>query len=121
MRQRHTEPVHAFGAVGREAWIVLADAPRIAQHLREIEVPPPVALLVLAQDRRDVGTLRVPPDRVGRDDGVARPLVHGIGQRQRHAPWRGFDAVRLTNVFQTLVVVAEPEAPYGLDRARRYL
>src|SRR5438477_2980070 len=121
MRHRHTEPVHAFGAVGREARIVLADAPRIAQHLREIEVPPPAALLVLAQDRRDVGALRVPPDRVGRYDRVARSLVDGIGQRQRHATYRGFDAVRLTDVFQTLVVVAEPETPFGLDRARRRL
>ena len=121
MRQRDAEPVHAFGAVGREARIVLADAPRVAQHLREIEVPPPVVLLVLAQDRRHVGARRVPPDRVGRDDRVGRPLVDGIGQRQRHAACRGLDAVRLADVLHALVVVAEPEAPFGLDRARRRL
>src|SRR5947208_4131088 len=88
---------------------------------REIEVPPPAALLVLAQDRRDVGAVRVPPDRVGWYDRVARSLVDGIGQRQRHAACRGFDAIRLADVFQTLVVVAEPETPFGLDRARRRL
>src|SRR5207244_4971759 len=113
--------VHACGAAGREARIVLADAPRVAQHLREIEAPPPAALLVLAQDRRDVGALRVPPDSVGRYDRVARPLVDRIGQRQRHAACRGFDAVRLADVLQTFVVVAEPETPFGLDRARRCL
>src|SRR5207244_11803284 len=78
----------------------------------------PVALLVLAQDRRYVGAFRVPPDSVGGDDGVGRPLVHRVGQRQRHATFRGLDAVRLADVLQTLVVVAEPEAPFGLDRAR---
>src|SRR5207248_285821 len=31
---------------------------------------------------------------------------------------RGFDAVRLADVLHTFVVVAEPEAPFGLNRAR---
>ncbi len=44
--------------------------------------------------------------------------MHSIGERQRHAAGRGFDAVRLADVLQTLVVVAEPEAPFGLDRPR---
>ena len=64
VRQRDTEPVHAFGAVGREARVVVADAPSVAQHLREPEVSPPVVLLVLAQDRGHVGARRVPPDCV---------------------------------------------------------
>ena len=110
VRQRDAEPVHAFGAVGREARVVLADAPRVAHHLREIEVAPPVVLLVLAQDLRHVGARRVPPERVGRDNGVGRPLVDRIGQRQRQAAFGGLDAVR-ADVVQALVVVAEPEAP----------
>jgi hypothetical protein len=32
--------------------------------------------------------------------------------------FRGFDVVRLADVLHTLVVVVEPEAPFGLDRAR---
>ena len=55
--------------------------------------------------------------RVGRDDGVGRPLVDGIGQRQRQAAFGGLDVVR-PNIVQALVVVAEPEAPLGLDRTR---
>jgi hypothetical protein len=47
----------------------LSDTPRIAHHLGEKEVPPPFALLVLAQDRRDVGARRISPESVGRDDG----------------------------------------------------
>ena len=113
MRQRDAEPVHAFGTVGREARVILADAPRVAQHLREIEVPPPVVLLVLAQDRHDLGARRVPPERVGRDDRIARPLEHGIGQRQCDAAFRGLDAVQLVNILQALVVVAERRGPTG--------
>ena len=56
----------------------------------------------------DLGALRVPPDRVGRHHGVAGPLVHRIGQRQRHAARRGFDAVRLADVLHTLVIAANP-------------
>ena len=119
MRQRDTEPVHAFGAVGREARVVLADAPRVAHHLREPEVPPPVVLLVLAQDRRHVGARRVPPDSVGRDDGVGRPLVDGIGQRQRHAAFGGLDGVVPADVVRALVGFPEPEAPLRLDRGSR--
>ena len=33
VRQRDTEPVHAFGAIGREARVVLADAPGVAHNL----------------------------------------------------------------------------------------
>jgi hypothetical protein len=51
VRQRQAEPVHAFGAVGREARIVLADAPRIAHHLGEKQVSRPVVLLVPAASR----------------------------------------------------------------------
>jgi hypothetical protein len=94
---------------------------RASRSLGEIEVPPPVALLVLAQDRRDVGSLRVAPDGVGWHHRVARPLVHRIGQRQCHAAFRRFDAVRFPDVLQAVVVVAEPEAPCGLDRAGRRL
>src|SRR6202022_3742172 len=101
-----------------EARIVLADTPRVAHHLREIEVPPPVAPLALAQDRRDIRALRVPPNGVGRHHRVARPLVHGVRQRQRQPAFRGFYAVRLADVLDAFVVVAEPEAPLGLNRAR---
>ena len=121
MRQRDAEPVHAVGAVGREARVVLADAARVAQHLREIEVAPAVVLLVLAQHRRDLGVRRILPEGVGRNDGIGRPLGDGIGQRQRHAAFRRFQAVRLADVPQALVVVAEGEAPPGLDRAGRRL
>ncbi len=117
MRQRDTEPVHAFGAGGREARVVLADAPRVAHQVREIEVQPPVVLLVPAQDRRYVGARRVPPESVGRNDGVGRPLADGIGQRQRQASFGRLDAVR-PYVVHARVVVAEPKAPPGLDRAR---
>ncbi len=120
MRQRDAEPVHAFGAVGREARVVLADAPRVAHHLREPEVPLPVVLLVLAQDRRHVGARRVPPDSVGRDDGVGRPLVDSIGQRQRHAAFGGLDGVVPAYVVRALVVFPEPEAPLCLDRGARW-
>jgi hypothetical protein len=119
--QRHAELVHAFGAVRRKTRVVLADPPRIAQHLRKIEVPAPVALLVRAQDHGCLGTRRVPPDRVGRHDGVARPLVDRIGQRKRHAERRRLDAVRLADVVEAFVVVAERNPPLGLDRARRSL
>ena len=73
------------------------------------------------RDRRDIGARRVPPDRVGGYDGVARPLVDRIGQPQCHAARRSFEAVRLANVLDTLVVVAERDAPFGLDRTRRRL
>ena len=46
-------------------------------------------------------------------------LVDGIGQRQRHTALGGFDAVRAADVVHARVVVAEPVAPSGLDRARR--
>ena len=121
MGQRETEPVHALGTVGHEAWVVLADAPRIAQHLREKQVPPPVVRLVLAQGRHDVGACRVPPNGVGRHDGIGRPLVNRILQRQRHTACRGFEAVRGANVGHAFVEVAEREAPFGLDRPRRCL
>ena len=120
VRQRDTEPVHAFGALGREARVVLADAPRVAHHLREPEVPLPAVLLVLAQDRRHVGTRRVAPDSVGRNDGLGGPLVDGIGQRQRHAAFGGLDGVVPADVVRTLVGSPETEAPLCLDRGPRW-
>ena len=118
MRQRNAEPVHAFGAVGRETRVVLADPPRVPHHLWEIEVPPPAIVLVLAQDPRDVRARRVPPDGVRRDDGVGRPLIDRVGQRQRQAAFRNFDVVR-ADIGHALGVVAEAEAPLRLDRAGR--
>jgi hypothetical protein len=84
--------------------------------MREVEVAPAIVLLVLAQARRGLGVRRVPPDGVGRNDGIARSLGDGIGQRQNHAAGRRLETVRLADVAHALVVVAEGDPPLGLDR-----
>ena len=80
-----------------------------------------LSCLVLAQGRHDVGARRVPPDGVGRDDGIGRPLANRILQRQCHTACRGFEAVRGADIGHALVEVAEREAPFGLDRPWRCL
>ena len=118
VRECDPELVHALRAVGREPGVVLLHAPRIAEHLREVEVTAAVIALVGA-DRIGVGLARrVAPERVGRDDGIGGVFVDGVAQRQRHAAFRRLDVV-LADVRHAFVVLAEPEPPLGLDRARR--
>ena len=117
VRQCDAKLVHALGAVGREAWVVLLHSSRVAHHLRKIEASPHVVPIVLAQ-RFCLGLARrILPECVGRDDGVRRLLVDGVAQRKRQAAFRGFDVVR-PNMFQALRVATKPEAPPGLDGAR---
>ncbi len=59
---------------------------------------------------------RVPPERVGRDDGVGRLFADGVAQRQRQAAFGGFDVVR-PNMFQAFLVATKSGAPLGLDGA----
>ena len=119
MRQRDAEPVHAFGTVGREARIVFADASGVAHYLWEIKFRPPLGEFpAAAQDRHQIGVRWVPPDRIGRDDGIGRSLVDRIAKRQRQAAFRGLDAV-CADIVHAFVVATEAQAPSGLDRARR--
>ena len=118
MRQRDAEPVHAFGASGREARIVFADPARIAQHLREVEAAPPAGGFIPAQQVGFGLARRVPPERIGRHDGIGRVLIDGVPKRKRHAAFRGLNAVG-ADMLHTLVISTESEAPFGLDRARR--
>src|ERR1700733_8313211 len=111
MRQRDTEPVHAFRAIGRKPRVVLADAPRVAQHMWEKQVASPVVRLVLTQDRHHIGARRILPDSVGRDDGVSRLLMNGILQWQRDTAFGGLEGVVPAYVVHAIVVVPEREAP----------
>src|SRR3546814_2487521 len=58
MGERDAEPVHALRAPGRQARILVADPARIAQDLRKPQVAPEIIVLILLEDRRDIGARR---------------------------------------------------------------
>ena len=118
VRQRDAEPVHALGAVGREPRVVLSDAARVAQHLREVEALSLVALVVLPQRPYFGRTRRVPPHRVRRNDDVGRMLENGVAQRKRHAAVRRFDGPG-PDMCQALFPGTKTETPTGLDGSGR--
>jgi hypothetical protein len=97
--------------------VVLLDSPCVAQYLRKVEASSNAVVLVLAQCFC-VGLPRwVPPERVGRDDGVGRLLVNGVAKRKRQAAFGHIYVIR-SDIFQAFSVTTKPDAPLGLDGAR---
>src|SRR3546814_2217371 len=62
MGERDAEPVHALRAPGRQARILVADPARIAQDLRKPQVAPEIIVLILLEDRRDIGARGIGPE-----------------------------------------------------------
>ena len=87
-------PIETKWGVGFRSYAECLAYIRANKYLRKIEASPPGVLLFLAQRFCLSRTRRVPPERVGRDDGVRRLLVDGVAQRKRDAACRGLDVVR---------------------------